>query len=519
MQPNLKQLHQSAINNLNQGNIQQAHKALVELVTLQPDFADGYFLLAMVNLQVGQIYKAIKLIEKALSFTKSVEYTAQLAKCYALTGDLQKAKNTALGVKPEHISKALDADTLGVALTQAGLHQQAADYFICALSLAEASNTRQPQFYYNYGVCAKFLGQFDKAQHAFENAIALDIAMGGSTNTVLHLLAAAHEGEVDFTMADIDRMSRRIPNLCKVAPATNKYHMEDVHRAGGVVSILGELAEGNLLHTDIPTVHSESVAASLGQWDIKRSDDAAAHLRYSAGPAGIPTQTAFSQSTRWPSLDLDREDGCIRNIEHAYSQDGGLAVLFGNLAEEGCIVKTAGVDDDNLTFTGPARIFESQDAAVTAILTDQINEGDVVLIRYEGPKGGPGMQEMLYPTSYLKSKGLGKACALLTDGRFSGGTSGLSIGHASPEAAEGGTIGLVEEGDTIVIDIPNRIIKVDVSDEVLAERRIAMEAKGDDAWQPVGRERQVSLALQAYAALTTSASKGAVRDLEQLKQK
>ena len=356
-------------------------------------------------------------------------------------------------------------------------------------------------------------------KQAFENAIALDIAMGGSTNTVLHLLAAAHEGEVDFTMADIDRMSRRIPNLCKVAPATNKYHMEDVHRAGGVVSILGELAEGNLLHTDIPTVHSESVAASLRQWDIKRSDDAAAHLRYSAGPAGIPTQTAFSQSTRWPELDLDREDGCIRNVEHAYSQDGGLAVLFGNLAEEGCIVKTAGVDDDNLTFTGPARIFESQDAAVTAILTDQVVEGDVVLIRYEGPKGGPGMQEMLYPTSYLKSKGLGKACALLTDGRFSGGTSGLSIGHASPEAAEGGTIGLVEQGDTIVIDIPNRIIKVDVSDAVLAERRVAMEAKGHDAWQPVGRERQVSLALQAYAALTTSASKGAVRDVEQLKKK
>jgi len=357
-------------------------------------------------------------------------------------------------------------------------------------------------------------------KQAFENAIALDVAMGGSTNTVLHLLAAAHEGEVDFKMADIDRMSRKIPNLCKVAPATPEYHMEDVHRAGGVMSILGELAAGGLLHTDIPTVHSESMAAALAEWDVKRSDNAVAHLRYSAGPAGIPTQTAFSQSTRWPELDLDREGGCIRNIEHAYSQDGGLAVLFGNLAEEGCIVKTAGVDDDNLTFTGPARIFESQDAAVTAILTQQIVEGDVVLIRYEGPKGGPGMQEMLYPTSYLKSKGLGKACALLTDGRFSGGTSGLSIGHASPEAAEGGTIGLVEQDDTIVIDIPNRIIKVDVSDEVLAERRVAMEAKGDGAWQPaVGRERKVSLALQAYAALTTSASKGAVRDLEQLKKK
>ena len=354
---------------------------------------------------------------------------------------------------------------------------------------------------------------------AFENAIALDVAMGGSTNTVLHLLAAAHEGDVDFTMADIDRMSRKIPNLCKVAPATPEYHMEDVHRAGGVVSILGELAAGGLLHTDLPTVHTATLAESLAQWDIKRSDNEEAKQRYLAGPAGIPTQTAFSQDCRWPDLDLDRENGCIRDIEHAYSQDGGLAVLFGNLAEEGCIVKTAGVDESNLTFSGPARIFESQDAAVTAILTEQIVAGDVVLIRYEGPKGGPGMQEMLYPTSYLKSKGLGKACALLTDGRFSGGTSGLSIGHASPEAAEGGTIGLVEEGDIIVIDIPNRVIKVDVTDEVLAQRRSTMEAKGDKAWQPVNREREVSLALQAYAALTTSASKGAVRDLEQLKRR
>ena len=305
-------------------------------------------------------------------------------------------------------------------------------------------------------------------------------------------------------------MSRKIPNLCKVAPATPEYHMEDVHRAGGVMSILGELAAGGLLHTEIPTVHSESIAPALAEWDVKRNESGVAKLRYSAGPAGIPTQVAFSQSCRWPELDLDRENGCIRDIEHAYSQDGGLAVLFGNLAEEGCIVKTAGVDDDNLTFTGLARIFESQDTAVTAILTDQVVEGDVVLIRYEGPKGGPGMQEMLYPTSYLKAKGLGKACALLTDGRFSGGTSGLSIGHASPEEAE---------GDTIVIDIPNRVIKVDVSDAVLAERRVVMEAKGDDAWLPGGRERQVSLALQAYAALTTSASKGAVRDLEQLKKK
>ena len=356
-------------------------------------------------------------------------------------------------------------------------------------------------------------------KQAFENAIALDVAMGGSTNTVLHLLAAAHEGEVDFKMADIDRMSRKIPNLCKVAPATPEYHMEDVHRAGGVMSILGELAAGGLLHTDIPTVHSESLAAALNKWDVKRSDSQVAKLRYLAGPAGIPTQVAFSQDCRWPELDLDRETGCIRDIAHAYSQDGGLAVLFGNIAEEGCIVKTAGVDESNLTFTGPARIFESQDLAVTAILTDQVTEGDVVLIRYEGPKGGPGMQEMLYPTSYLKAKGLGKACALLTDGRFSGGTSGLSIGHASPEAAEGGAIGLIEEGDIIIIDIPNRVIKADVTNIILAERRLAMEARGDDAWQPVGREREVSLALKAYAALTTSASKGAVRDVEQLNNK
>ena len=354
---------------------------------------------------------------------------------------------------------------------------------------------------------------------AFENAVALDVAMGGSTNTVLHLLAAAHEAEVDFTMADIDRISRQIPNLCKVAPATPDYHMEDVHRAGGVVGILAELAAGGLLHTDLPTVHSATLGDALALWDVKRSDSEVAKQRYLAGPAGIPTQTAFSQSTRWPSLDLDRETGCIRDIEHAYSQDGGLAVLFGNIAEEGCIVKTAGVDDSNLTFSGPARIFESQEASVTAILTEQVVAGDVVIIRYEGPKGGPGMQEMLYPTSYLKSKGLGKACALLTDGRFSGGTSGLSIGHASPEAAEGGNIGLIEEGDTIVIDIPNRTIKVDVSDAVLAERRAVMETKGDLAWQPVKRERKVSLALQAYAALTTSASKGAVRDLEQLKRR
>lgn len=354
---------------------------------------------------------------------------------------------------------------------------------------------------------------------AFENAIALDIAMGGSTNTVLHLLAAASEAEVDFTMADIDRMSRHVPNLCKVAPATPLYHMEDVHRAGGVMSILGELAAGGLLNTNVPTVHSKTLADGLAQWDIKRTQNAAAHHLFLAGPAGIPTQTAFSQDCRWPELDLDRENGCIRNIEHAYSRDGGLAVLYGNIAEEGCIVKTAGVDDSILQFSGPARIFESQDAAVTAILTEQIIAGDVVLIRYEGPKGGPGMQEMLYPTSYLKSKGMGKSCALLTDGRFSGGTSGLSIGHASPEAAEGGNIGLVEEGDIIIIDIPNRKIRVDVADKVLAERRIEMDKRGELAWQPVGRQRKVSLALQAYAALTTSASKGAVRNVEQLKRR
>ncbi|PHS24090.1 MAG: dihydroxy-acid dehydratase [Methylophaga sp.] len=353
---------------------------------------------------------------------------------------------------------------------------------------------------------------------AFENAVTLDVAMGGSTNTVLHLLAAAHEGKVDFTMSDIDRISRKVPNLCKVAPATPEYHMEDVHRAGGVFSILAELAEGGLIHTDLPTVHTATMGEAIATWCIVRGNNEVAKQRYLAGPAGIPTQVAFSQSTRWPSLDVDRKTGCIRDIEHAYSQDGGLAVLFGNIAPEGCIVKTAGVDPSNLTFIGPARIFESQDDAVTAILTDQVVAGDVVLIRYEGPKGGPGMQEMLYPTSYLKAKGLGKACALFTDGRFSGGTSGLSIGHASPEAAEGGNIGLVEQGDTIVIDIPNRIIRVNVTDEVLAERRKVMAAKGEHAWQPVNRERKVSLALQAYAALTTSASKGAVRDVEQLKR-
>ncbi len=354
---------------------------------------------------------------------------------------------------------------------------------------------------------------------AFENAISLDIAMGGSTNTVLHLLAAAHEAEVAFTMRDIDRLSRRVPNLCKVAPATQKYHMEDVHRAGGVIAILGELDRAGLLHREARTVHSETLGEALDCWDIARSTSwDEARQRYSAGPAGIPTQEAFSQATRWPSLDLDREHGCIRAHAHAYSQDGGLAVLYGNLAEDGCIVKTAGVDEGSLTFQGPARIMESQEEAVEAILGGRIQAGDVVLIRYEGPRGGPGMQEMLYPTSYLKSKGLGKVCALLTDGRFSGGTSGLSIGHVSPEATEGGAIALVEDGDRIEIDIPNRRIQLAVSDAELQQRRVAMQARGAAAWKPLNRQRPVSPALRAYAAMTTSAARGAVRDVTQVER-
>ncbi len=343
----------------------------------------------------------------------------------------------------------------------------------------------------------------------FENAMALDIAMGGSTNTVLHLLAIAREAEVDFTMADIDRLSRRIPNLCKVAPSS-AYHMEDVHRAGGVMAILGELDRAGLLHREVPTVHSATLAEALERWDVARTE--APHTFYRAAPGGVPTIEAFSQERRYPSLDLDREAGCIRDVDHAYSADGGLAVLYGNLAEEGSIVKTAGVDPSILRFSGPARCYDSQEAAVQAILGDQIRPGDVVVIRYEGPRGGPGMQEMLYPTSYLKSKGLGAACALITDGRFSGGTSGLSIGHVSPEAAEGGAIGLVEEGDTIEIDIPARSLRLAVSDEELARRRAAMEARGAAAWQP-NRDRTVSAALRAYAALTTSAAKGAVRQV------
>ena len=351
---------------------------------------------------------------------------------------------------------------------------------------------------------------------AFENAMTLDIAMGGSSNTVLHLLACAQEAGVDFTMADIDRLSRKVPNLCKVAPATQLYHMEDVHRAGGIMGILAELDRAGLLHTHLPTVHSATMAEALLQWDVTNEGNEEAHHLYRAAPGGIPTTEAFSQAERYRSLDLDRASGCIRDLEHAYSKEGGLAVLFGNIAERGCIVKTAGVDESIWKFTGTARVFESQEDAVNGILDDKVKAGDIVIIRYEGPKGGPGMQEMLYPTSYLKSKGLGKVCALLTDGRFSGGTSGLSIGHASPEAAEGGAIGLIEEGDSVVIDIPARSIHLDVSAEVLAERRQTMEGRGSAAWKPVKRDRVVSKALQAYAALTTSADKGGVRDLEQL---
>ena len=373
------------------------------------------------------------------------------------------------------------------------------------------------QRYYEHGD-ASVLPRNVASRQAFENAMSLDIAMGGSTNTVLHLLAAAHEAEVDFTMADIDRLSRRVPVLCKVAPSVPDVHMEDVHRAGGIMRILGELERAGLLHTDVPMVHAESLAAALERWDVRREAGDGARRFYRAAPGGVPTQVAFSQERRFTSLDTDEKEGVIRSADHAFSQDGGLAVLYGNIAEDGCIVKTAGVDASILRFAGPARIFESQDAAVSGILGGKVVPGDVVLIRYEGPKGGPGMQEMLYPTSYLKSKGLGKLCALVTDGRFSGGSSGLSIGHVSPEAAEGGAIGLVEEGDRIEIDIGARSIRVDVSDAVLAERRAAMTARGAGAWQPEPRTRKVSPALQAYAAMTTSASRGAVRDVGQLRK-
>ncbi len=353
---------------------------------------------------------------------------------------------------------------------------------------------------------------------AFENAMTLDISMGGSTNTVLHLLAIAQEAEVNFTMKDMDRLSRHVPTLCKVAPSS-EYHMEDVHRAGGIPSILGELDRAGLLHADAGTVHSKTLRDGLRQWDIAQTGDEAVKKFFRAAPGGIITTLAFSQSMHYPELDADRSNGCIRDKAHAYSQDGGLAVLHGNIAVDGCIVKTAGVDESILKFTGRARVFESQDDTVAAILADKIVAGDVVVIRYEGPKGGPGMQEMLYPTSYLKSKELGAVCALLTDGRFSGGTSGLSIGHVSPEAAQGGAIGLIEEGDTIVIDIPQRSIALAVSDAELARRRAAMKTRGGKAWQPASRERHVSAALRAYAAMTTSADKGAVRDVTQVERK
>ena len=344
---------------------------------------------------------------------------------------------------------------------------------------------------------------------AFENAMTLDISMGGSTNTVLHLLAASYEGNVGFTMDDIDRLSRKVPVLCKVAPAKSDVHMEDVHRAGGIMAILGELDRAGLIDTSLPTVHSKTLSEALKVWDISQTTDEKALSFYKAAPGGVPTQTAFSQSRRFEKLDLDRAEGVIRSKENAFSQDGGLAVLYGNLAEDGCIVKTAGVDEKILKFTGPAYVVESQDDAVNDILTGKVKSGDVVIIRHEGPRGGPGMQEMLYPTSYLKSKGLGSACALVTDGRFSGGTSGLSIGHVSPEAAEGGTIGLVETGDEVQINIPERKIHLNVSDETLAKRRIQQDKNG---WIPKKkRKRKVTTALKAYAALTTSASKGAVR--------
>ncbi|NKB75515.1 MAG: dihydroxy-acid dehydratase [Gammaproteobacteria bacterium] len=362
----------------------------------------------------------------------------------------------------------------------------------------------------NYDVLPRSIANFS----AFENAMSLDIAMGGSTNTVLHLLAAAEEGGVNFKMTDIDRLSRVVPNLCKVAPATPEYHVEDVHRAGGVMSILGELSRAGLINLEALSVHSANMAESIEKWDIGSTEDPAKTDFFRAAPGGVPTQIAFSQSKRYKTLDLDRENGCIRNLAHAYSLDGGLAVLFGNLAKDGCIVKTAGVDESILKFTGRARIFESQDAAVDGILGNKIVAGDVVVIRYEGPRGGPGMQEMLYPTTYLKSKALGKACALITDGRFSGGTSGLSIGHVSPEAAEGGLIGLVEEFDSIEIDIPNRSIHLAVDEEILENRREQMDAKGIKGWKP-DRVREVSAALKAYALLSTSAARGAVRDVNQ----
>ncbi|UVK76694.1 MAG: dihydroxy-acid dehydratase [Sodalis sp. Fle] len=353
---------------------------------------------------------------------------------------------------------------------------------------------------------------------AFENAMTLDIAMGGSTNTVLHLLAAAQEGEIDFTMADVDRLSRKVPHLCKVAPSTPKYHMEDMHRAGGVLGILGELDRSGLLNREVHNVFGQSLPEALAHYDIMVSEDEAVKLMYTAGPAGIRTTQAFSQEYRWPSLDTDRRAGCIRSREYAYSQDGGLAVLYGNIAKDGCIVKTAGVDKDRLTFRGPAKVYESQESASEAILNGKVTAGDVVVIRYEGPKGGPGMQEMLYPTTFLKSMGLGKSCALITDGRFSGGTSGLSIGHISPEAARGGLIGLVQDGDIIDINIAGRSVVLNVLESELTARREMELTRGKAAWTPINRERQVSFALKAYASLATSADKGAARDKSKLRE-
>jgi len=409
------------------------------------------------------------------------------------------------------------AEALGLALPGNGslvaTHAERKELFLRAGRVA-VDITRRYYEQDDASVLPRSIATFE----AFENAMSLDIAMGGSTNTVLHLLATAREGGVNFTMKDIDRLSHRVPHLCKVAPSAQQYHMEDVHRAGGVLGILGELDRAGLLHRDLPTVHSRTLADALEKYDVMRTRDEAVKTFFRAAPGGVATTIAFSQSMHYPTLDDDRAHGCIRDKAHAYSQDGGLAVLHGNIAENGCIVKTAGVDESILKFNGRARIFESQDDAVEAILADRIVAGDVVVIRYEGPKGGPGMQEMLYPTSYLKSKGMGKVCALLTDGRFSGGTSGLSIGHVSPEAAQGGTIGLVQEGDSIEIDIPNRSIRLAVSDAELAQRRAAMEARGKQAWKPAKRERVVSAALRAYAAMTTSADQGAVRDVSQVEK-
>ncbi len=409
------------------------------------------------------------------------------------------------------------AEALGLALPGNGslvaTHAERKELFLRAARVA-VDITRRYYEQDDTSVLPRSIATFE----AFENAMSLDIAMGGSTNTVLHLLAMAREGGVNFTMKDIDRLSHRVPHLCKVAPSAQQYHMEDVHRAGGVLGILGELDRAKLLHRDLPTVHSKTLGDALEKYDVMRTRDEAVKTFFRAAPGGVATTIAFSQSMHYPTLDDDRANGCIRDKAHAYSQDGGLAVLHGNIAENGCIVKTAGVDESILKFSGRARIFESQDAAVEAILADKIVAGDVVVIRYEGPKGGPGMQEMLYPTSYLKSKGMGKVCALLTDGRFSGGTSGLSIGHVSPEAAQGGAIGLVQEGDSIEIDIPNRSINLAISGSELAQRRVAMEAKGAQAWKPAKRERVVSAALRAYAAMTTSADQGAVRDVTQVEK-